>query len=102
MQLPAGSWPCDRAHYTRMCTHQLLLGGGVLLLQFGELLLVLVLVGLVGLDNLLLFLGGSSAVGGSGLGGGWCCDVGHGCCAVNWADELTEKYSGGERSARPK
>jgi hypothetical protein len=51
-------------------TYQLVLRSRVLLLCLGEVLLVLVIVGLVGLDNLLLALGGVCR--------GGCCNVGHG------------------------
>lgn len=51
-------------------TYQFVLRGGVLLLCLGEVLLILVVVWLLGLDDLLLAL--------SGLGGLGRCDVGHG------------------------
>jgi hypothetical protein len=56
-------WECD-------LTYQLVLRSCVLFLGLGEILLVLVIIWLVGLDNLLFALGG--------VGRGGCCYVGHG------------------------
>lgn len=66
-----------REHQGAACTYQLLLRSGVLLLRLGEVLLVLVLIGLLGAHDLLLVLRGSR------LGGSGSRDVGHG---VNWGD----------------
>jgi hypothetical protein len=52
-----------------MATYQLVLRGGVLLLRLSKILLVLVVVGLLGLDHLGLVLGCLCGRGG--------CDVGH-------------------------
>jgi hypothetical protein len=67
----------------RSVTYQLVLRRCVLLLGLGEILLVLVIVRLLGLDDLLLALGGVS--------GGRCSNVGHG--RVNSVGELTARVA---------
>jgi hypothetical protein len=76
---PTSSPPRNRPRELRqrIATYQLFLRRGMLLLGLGEVLLVLVVVRLLGLDDLLLALGGVSS--------GRCSDVSHGESIRVWS-----------------